>query len=82
MNSLANAIIEAAAFIELSSDEIIDPDSAVSILETIISEFQSLNDEERGAISRSLREKLSTCKNEERRKFLEEFLVNFDIAEA
>ena len=41
MKNLCHAIIEAARFLELSSDDVVDPDAAVATLEVIGATIQS-----------------------------------------
>jgi hypothetical protein len=50
MKSLAKAIVESAAFLELSGDEVIDPDSAVQAIESISHSLQSASDQEKRAL--------------------------------
>jgi hypothetical protein len=47
MKNLCRAIIWSAYFLEMSGDDIIDPDSAVKALEDIASTLQEATEEER-----------------------------------
>jgi len=47
MKNLCRAIIWSACFLEMSDDDIIDPDSAVKALEDIASTLQQATDEEK-----------------------------------
>jgi hypothetical protein len=49
MKNLCQAIIWSACFLELSPDDIIDPDSAVKALEDIASALQAATEEEKEA---------------------------------
>ena len=49
MKNLCRAIIESACFLELSPDDIVDPDSAVKTLEDIAWALQAATKEEKGA---------------------------------
>jgi hypothetical protein len=49
MKNLSRAIIWSACFLELSSDEIVDPDSAVRALEDIAATLQDATKEEKEA---------------------------------
>jgi hypothetical protein len=50
MKSLCRAIIWSACFLELSEDDIVDPDSAVKALEDIASALQDATKEEKAAL--------------------------------
>jgi hypothetical protein len=49
MKNLCRAIIWSACFLELSPDDIIDPDSAVKALEDIATALQAATEEEKEA---------------------------------
>ena len=49
MKHLCQAIIWSACFLELSEDDVIDPDAAVKALEDIAAALQSATDEEKRA---------------------------------
>lgn len=50
MESLAKAVVCAFAFLELSGDDVVDPDSAVSAMESMSAELQTCTDEEKAAL--------------------------------
>ena len=62
MKGLARSVIKAAQFLEISGDDVVDPDSAVKSLESIAHELQGTGDTERFA----LREALDELAEEER----------------
>lgn len=49
MKNLCRAIIWSACFLELSPDDIVDPDSAVKALEDIASSLQAATEDEKKA---------------------------------
>ena len=59
MNSLAKAIVESAAFLEFSGDEVIDPDSAVQALESMSHSLCSASEAEKRAVLEYCRQELS-----------------------
>ena len=77
--SLAQAIVEAAAFLELSTDDVINPDSAVQALESISHSLKSASDTEKKALLDYCREqaaKLGEAGGEDmqkRKDFYEQF---------
>jgi len=79
MKSLAEAVVESAAFLELSGDGVIDPDSAVRALESISHSLRNASDEEKRALLDYCREhaaKPSDARSPEeqkRRDFYREF---------
>ena len=46
MDALARAVVHAFAFLELSDDETIDPDSAVEAMEMLTADLQECTEEE------------------------------------
>jgi hypothetical protein len=85
MKALAEALVESAAFIELSGDDVIDPDSAVQALESIAHSLSAASEEEKNALLDYCRKKaaaLAGVKNEsdvKRRDFYLEFGVNIGL---
>lgn len=59
MKNLCRAIIWSACFLELSPDDIVDPDSAVKALEDIANTLQSATDEEKEAFRQECSEEAS-----------------------
>ncbi len=54
MNALAQTVIHALAFLELSDDETIDPDSAVEAMEMLAADLQECTAEEKAALKRAI----------------------------
>ena len=85
MKTLAKALIDAAAFFELSGDDAVNPDDAVKALESISHTLHAASSEEIAALREVLRKKVE----EERAglgradllKFYEHFLESFGVAE-
>ena len=63
MRSLARSIISLCLFLELSSDEEVDPDSALSVLGGIAWELQSATDDEKVALRNALNEMITEERN-------------------
>jgi hypothetical protein len=57
MKSLAQAVVESAAFLELSDDDIVDPDAAVQAQEAIASSLSDAAEEEKNALLAYCRER-------------------------
>jgi hypothetical protein len=89
MIALARSVIEAARFLELSSDDLIDPDAAVKILESIALELVRSDDAERTALREALDELIGEelagregCPSrQEVVDFYESFMENFGLEE-
>jgi len=79
MKSLAQALVEAVAFLELSSDQVVDPDLAVQAMESISHSLQSASERERQAVldyCHSQAEKLAATwdsADQKRRAFYQQF---------
>jgi len=56
MKTLAKALIQTAAFLELSGDDVVSPDDAVRALEDIAHTLQSASPEELAAVRDALQE--------------------------
>jgi len=88
MKSLAEAVVEATAFLELSSDKVVDPDSAVEALESISHSLQSASDEEKHDLLDYCREQASKLsgarggQEEKRRDFYRQFGEALGLTEA
>ena len=63
MRALARSVIEAALFLELSGDDVVDPDSAVKALEGIAHELQGTDVTERLALRGALDELMEAEKS-------------------
>ncbi len=83
MKTLSKVIVDVAAFLELSGDEVIDPDSAIKTMEMIRSELKEATPEEKKAIAAAATAAaVSACSrdaSEVEIEFFEEFMENFDI---
>lgn len=84
MKALAKAIIGAAAFLELSSDDTINPDDAVKALEDISSNLRSASPDEVAAIRMALQdltaEERANFGRADTLKFYERFLEYVGLA--
>jgi len=85
MKHLAKAVVDAMAFLELSEDEVIDPDSAVKAMEMIAATLQDASDEEvealRQAAMAELNAQSAVNAPEEVIDFYENFLVDLGLEE-
>ena len=85
MKALARAIINAAAFLELSDDRALDPDLAVQALEEIALHLSACTEEERKVLAEVLAEmranELETGPRPDVLAFLDSFLVSFGLAD-
>jgi hypothetical protein len=85
MKALARALINAAAFLELSDDRDLNPELAVQALEEIALHLSECGDEEKKALAEVLAEmrtnELETGPRPEVLEFLDNFLVSFGLAD-
>ena len=87
MKALAEAVVESAAFLALSGDDEIHPDSAVRALEYIAYAMQKAPEEEKQALLYYCREKADALTNarsedeKKRRDFYVSFGLNLGIAD-
>jgi hypothetical protein len=85
MKSLAKALVEAAGFIELSGDDVVNPDAAVQALESIAHAVGAASKEEKNALLEYCRiraKALAAASGEldqRRRTFYVEFGGNFGL---
>lgn len=83
MNTLSKIIVDIAAFLELSGDGIIDPDSAIKAMEMIGFILKGASPEEKEAVANAASAAASSARlshaSDDEIKFFEEFMVNFDI---
>ncbi len=85
MKSLARALVESAAFIELSADDVIDPNSAVRALEYVVYALKDASADEKRALVAYCREQAAAIatmpmpRDEERRQFYLNFEENFGL---
>lgn len=89
MKNLARALINQAAFVELSPDSVIDPDAAVDAQEQLAFDLEELTIEEIRALRSVLAEMISEAAEENktpgeitRLEFLKHFLENFGLEES
>lgn len=59
MKNLCQAIIRSQCFLELSADDVVDPDSACNALEDIASALQAATEDEKEAFRRECSEEAS-----------------------
>jgi hypothetical protein len=85
MKHLAKAVVDALAFLELSSDDVIDPDSAVKAMEMIAATLHEASDDEVEALAQAamaeLNAQAANDAPEEVIDFYENFLVDFGLEE-
>jgi hypothetical protein len=83
MKTLAKALINAAAFLELSSDDVVNPDGAVKALESIAYTLHSASPEEISVIREALHEMTEVERAGAARadvlEFYEQFLENCGV---
>ena len=77
MKTLAKALIETAAFIDLSDDDVIAPDDAVRELEGIAYTLHSASPEEIAAIREALREMVDASQTDAAREVARKFSAAF-----
>jgi hypothetical protein len=85
MDKLARALVNAAAFLELSGDDVVDPDSAVAAMEDIVAALAGASPEEVAALkSAASAEREARAKrgaDEDTLDFFENFLENFGVGD-
>ncbi|MBV6843752.1 hypothetical protein KWH29_00015 [Xanthomonas campestris pv. paulliniae] len=64
MESLCRSLIAAFVFLELSGDDVVDPDSAISAAEGIAAELQGASLEERTAFVRVCEQEAATSRDQ------------------
>jgi len=89
VKALASSVIEAALFLELSGDDVVDADSAVSAMERIAYWLSTSSDAERIALGEAVHELIDLERaaspprttRPEVIEFLESFMANVDLEE-
>jgi len=85
MKALARAVINAAAFLELSDDRTVNPELAVQALEEIAFHLAECTEEEKKALAEVLAEmranEMETGPRPDVLAFLDGFLVSFGLAD-
>jgi len=85
MITLAKALIEAAAFLELSSDDTVNPDDAVRALEDIAATLQSASRDEvaaiRAAVQELIAEERASFARADALRFYEHFLESVGLVD-
>lgn len=85
MDALAKAVVDAFAFLELSADETIDPDSAVEAMEMLTYDLQQCTDVEKAALKKALDAEYKAQKARKASKnvlkFYKEFFTNTGLDE-
>jgi len=79
MDQIATALINLAAFVELSEDDVIDPDDAVRALEGVAADLHGISAEEVSAIRAAIERLLPSESDIQRRNFLAEFTTALGI---
>jgi hypothetical protein len=83
MQTLAKALIDAAAFLELSGDDVIHPDAAVRALESIGATLQSASPSELSAVRAALSDLIAAERaglaRADRLQFYEQFFEGFGL---
>lgn len=79
---LMRAVVEAAAFFELASDQEVDPDSAVKQLEGIGHLLQQLGPDERSELVAFVTREAERATSEDYREFLWSFADAFGLRDA
>ena len=82
MRTLANAIIDLAAFLELSGDDVVDPDAAVNALESLAFALNSATPEEVAAVRSAIRDQLTLSPSRERAEFLRSFAESVGLPQS
>ena len=82
MRTLANAILDLAAFLELSGDDVIDPDAAVNAMESLAFSLKSATPEEVAAVRSAIREQVASAPSPERAEFLRSFAENVGLPQS
>jgi len=85
MKALARAVINAAAFLELSDDKALDPELAVQALEELALHLSQCTEDEKKAVAEVLAEmratELETGLRPDVLAFLDSFLASFGLAD-
>ena len=83
MDSLARSLLCTFAFLELSDDETIDPDAAVSAMESMTAVLRSCTDEEKAALKKAIEAELdlrnSRDADETELEFYRNLMVNLGL---
>ena len=85
MRHLAKALVDALAFLELSADDVVDPDGAARTFESIAETLQSSSHEEREALAAAAMAELNLQSaadaSEDVLDFYEHLLVDLGLEE-
>ena len=82
LRNLANAILDLAAFLELSGDDVVDPDVAVKAMESLAFALKSATPDEVAAIRSAIREQVASSPSPERAAFLRTFSENVGLPQS
>jgi len=80
MKTLARAVLIASGFLELSDDSVVDPDSALTTLESIAAELQEATPDERDALKRAA-EQMAEESSGEAKTFFKSFMKSAGLDE-
>jgi hypothetical protein len=75
MESLCKSLISALVFLELSGDDVVDPDSAIAAAEAIAAELQSASAEEKAAFIRACAQEAAAIRSTSRDTPMAQFIA-------
>jgi len=82
MKMLAEALVEAAAFLELSGDDVVHPDAAVQAMESIVASLARASDAEKAAVLAYCRLRANEPSHDARRRdFYQGFGESFGLTD-
>lgn len=79
MNTLAKALLNLAAFLELSGDDVVDPDSAIAAMEDAAATLQDATPAERQALVAAAKSLAKQTTDRQRRKFYSGFMESVGL---
>jgi 5'-deoxynucleotidase YfbR-like HD superfamily hydrolase len=77
MKALAQAVVHAFVFLELSDDEAVDSDAAVDAMEMLAADLQECSEEEKAALEKAVSEELKAQMARKAPKKVLDFYKNF-----
>jgi len=81
MENTTRALLIALSYFELWDDDVIDPDTAVSAMESITAELNNSSPEEIEVISKVAGQLAEAASDEDKKEFYNEFVANFGLGE-
>jgi hypothetical protein len=76
-----DALLDCVMFLELSNDDVVDPDVAATVLDNVAGILGELDDEEREALAALIQERAADTDDPARRAFLEDFPESFGLVD-